>query len=59
MTGERPFLMPQRIRGLLAGGGERTRCAVGNYERVVDAAQGRAWIQAVIAALPVQSKRGR
>lgn len=58
MTGERPFLMPQRIRGLLARG-ERTRCAVGNYGRVVDAAQGRAWIQAVIAALPVQSKRGR
>lgn len=71
MTDEPPFLVPRRIRDRLAREvtrlrGEiaeevtdRTRCAVGDPGDVANAVQARAWIEAVVAALPVQSERGR
>jgi hypothetical protein len=71
MTDEPPFLVPRRIRDRLAravarlrreiatGVADRTPCAVGDPGDVAGAAQGRAWIEAVFAALPVQSERGR
>jgi hypothetical protein len=71
MTDEPPFLVPRRIRDRLtrkvarlrreiaAGVTDRTPCAVGDPGDVADAAQGRAWIEAVVAALPMQSERGR
>jgi hypothetical protein len=66
-----PFLVPRRIRDRLAREvarlrreiaeevADRTACAVGEPGDVADAAQGRAWIEAVVAALPVQSERER
>jgi hypothetical protein len=71
VTDESPFLVPRRIRDRLARAvarlrreitaeiADRTRCAVGDPGDVADAAQGRAWIEAVVAALPMQSQRGR
>ena len=71
MTDEPAFLVPRRIRDRLARAvarlrleiaaeiADRTPCAVGDPGDVADAAQGRAWIEAVVAALPVQSERGR
>ncbi len=71
MTDGPPFLVPRRIRDRLAREvarlrGEiaeeianRTQCAVGDPGDVADAAQGRAWIQAFVAALPAQLERGR
>ena len=71
MTDEPPFLVPRRVRDRLArevarlrreiaaGVADRTPCAVGDPGDVADTAQGRAWIEASVAALPVQSERGR
>ena len=71
MTDEPLFLVPRRIRDRLAREvtrlrreiaeevADRTPCAVGDPGDMVDAAQARAWIEAVVAALPVQSERGR
>ncbi len=71
MTDEPLFLVPRRVgdrlarevarlhREIAAEIADRTPCAVGDPEDVTDAAQGRAWVEAVVAALPMQSEKGR
>ena len=71
MTDEPPFLVPRRIRDGLARAvarlrreiaaeiADRTQCAVGDPGDIADATHGRAWIEAVVAALPVQLEKGR
>jgi hypothetical protein len=69
MDGEAPLLIPRRIRERVARAVaalreeiaaelDRTRCAVPGPEHVVTAEEGRAWIEAVVAALPVRTEGG-
>lgn len=69
MEGEAPLLIPHRIRERIARAVvalreeitaelDRTPCAVPDPEHVATVEEGRAWIEAVVATLPVRLEGG-